>query len=92
VTGLADSNPNNDPGKCQWCPRPDPLPRCPGCLADSNPRKRRPEEEGQLDLKLALARLYDAVQSENFNRPARAPEMSTKLRAALKLAKQVLDG
>lgn len=40
----------------------------------------------------ALARLLGHVRTENFNRPARSPEMSSGLRAAIRYAEEVLDG
>jgi hypothetical protein len=49
------------------------------------------ERELLLSHRLALARLYDACQSENFNRTGNR-DMSANLRAALRLAKEALDG
>jgi hypothetical protein len=49
------------------------------------------ERELLLKHRLALARLYDATNSENFSRTGKS-EMSTNLRAALRGAREALDG
>jgi hypothetical protein len=54
-------------------------------------RELRAERELLLAHQLGLARLYDATNSENFNRTGKG-EMSTNLRAALRQARAVLDG
>lgn len=53
-------------------------------------RELREERELLLTDRLWLARLYDAVQSENFNRTGNG-EMSANLRATLKGARDALD-
>lgn len=50
----------------------------------------RAERELLLSLRLPLARLYDATNTENFNRTGNR-EMSTNLRAALNGAREALD-
>jgi hypothetical protein len=53
-------------------------------------RELREERELLLADRLWLARLYDAAQSENFNRVGKG-EMSAGLRSALKGARDALD-
>ena len=48
------------------------------------------ERELLLACRTALSGLLRAVGSENFNRPARAPEMSAGLRVAIRNAKEAL--
>jgi hypothetical protein len=43
------------------------------------------------EAELALERLVGAVKSENFNRPARAPEVGNRLRIALRDAEDALN-
>lgn len=52
----------------------------------------RAERQLLIEHRKALSRLLSHVRTENFNRPARAPEMSSGLRAAIRQAEEVLDG